>query len=39
VRVDRALGAPYAAAYVDGVMRVNPAFLYLAAAAGDAPSP
>lgn len=33
VRVDRALGAPYAAAYVDGVLRINPAFVYLAAAA------
>ena len=33
VRVDRALGAPYAAAYVDGVLRINPAFVSLAAAA------
>ena len=33
VRVERASGVPYAAAYVDGVLRINPAFLYLAAAA------
>lgn len=33
VRVDRAPGAPYAAAYIDGVLRVNPSFLYLAATA------
>ncbi len=32
VRVDRVMGAPYAAAYVDGVLRVNPSFLYLASA-------
>ncbi|MFZ5472087.1 MAG: hypothetical protein ACOZIN_21870 [Myxococcota bacterium] len=32
VSVDRATGAPYAAAYVDGTLRVNPAFVYLAAA-------
>jgi len=31
VQVDRASGAPYAAAYVDGILRVNPSFLYLAA--------
>jgi hypothetical protein len=30
--VERAPGAPYAAAFVDGVLRVNPAFLYMAAA-------
>jgi hypothetical protein len=36
VQVDRASGAPYAAAYVDGILRVNPAFLYMASAAGSA---
>jgi hypothetical protein len=34
ILVDRAEGAPYAVAYVDGVLRVNPAFLYMAAAVG-----
>jgi hypothetical protein len=34
ILVDRAEGAPYAVAYVDGVLRVNPAFLYMAAAMG-----
>ena len=33
VQVARAPGAPYAAAYMDGILRVNPAFLYLATAA------
>ena len=37
VQVDRAAGAPYAAAYVDGILRINPAFLYLAAR-GDGPA-
>jgi hypothetical protein len=32
VQVERASGAPYAVAYVDGILRINPAFLYLAAA-------
>ncbi len=32
VRVDRAAGAPYAAAWVDGILKVNPSFVYLAAA-------
>ncbi len=32
VQIDRASNAPYAVAYVDGILRVNPAFLYLAAA-------
>jgi hypothetical protein len=32
VRVDRVAGAPYAAAYMDGVLRVNPAFVYMATA-------
>lgn len=32
VQVERATGAPYAAAYVDGILRINPSFLYLAAA-------
>jgi hypothetical protein len=36
VQVDRASGAPYAVAYVDGILRINPAFLYLAAASGPA---
>lgn len=39
IRVERAEGAPYAAAYVDGVLRINPSFLYLAAAAGPASAP
>lgn len=34
VEVDRAVGAPYAAAYVDGILRVNPSLLYLAASVG-----
>ncbi len=33
VLVIRAAGAPYAAAWMDGVLRINPAFVYLAAAA------
>lgn len=36
VQVDRAQGAPYAVAYVDGILRINPAFLYLAASYGPA---
>ena len=32
VVVMRASGAPYAAAYMDGVLRINPAFVYMAAA-------
>lgn len=39
VQVDRAAGAPYAVAYVDGILRINPAFLYLAAAYGPASMP
>jgi hypothetical protein len=39
VEVDRAPGAPYAAAYVDGILRINPSFLYLAAAFGPASTP
>lgn len=39
VQVDRAVGAPYAVAYVDGILRINPAFLYLAAAYGPASLP
>lgn len=31
VIVTRAAGAPYAAAWTDGVLRINPAFVYLAA--------
>jgi hypothetical protein len=34
ILVDRAEGAPYAVAYVDGVLRVNPVFLYMVAAIG-----
>ncbi|HVE81393.1 MAG TPA: hypothetical protein VND93_01040 [Myxococcales bacterium] len=34
VDVDRATGAPYAAAYVDGILRLNPSLLYLAASVG-----
>ncbi|MBK7861826.1 MAG: hypothetical protein IPJ65_25060 [Archangiaceae bacterium] len=30
--VERAAGAPWAAAYVDGILRVNPSFVYMAAA-------
>jgi hypothetical protein len=37
IEVDRAPGAPYAVAYTDGILRVNPAFVYMAAAQG-APS-
>lgn len=33
VLVERASGAPYAAAYVDGTLRINPAFITLAASA------
>jgi len=36
LRVERAAGAPYAAAYAESVLRVNPALLYLAAAPADA---
>lgn len=36
IQVDRASGAPYAVAYVDGILRVNPSFLYLAASASPA---
>lgn len=32
VLVERAAGAPYAAAYLDGILRVNPSFVYMAAA-------
>lgn len=36
VQLERVPGAPYAVAYVDGILRINPAFLYLAAASGPA---
>ena len=36
LRVERATGAPYAAAYVEGILRLNPSLLYLAAAPADA---
>lgn len=41
IQVDRATSAPYAVAYVDGILRINPAFLYLVAAtpAGGAGQP
>lgn len=39
VLVDRASGAPYAAAYVDGILRINPAFVYMAASVLPAPAP
>ena len=35
LRVERAASAPYAAAYAEGVLRLNPALLYLAAAHAD----
>jgi hypothetical protein len=35
LRVERASGAPYAAAYVEGILRLNPSLLYLAAAPAD----
>ncbi len=34
IQVDRAPSAPYAAAYVDGILRINPSFLYLVASTG-----
>lgn len=34
VQVERAAGAPYAAAWLDGILRLNPALLYLASAQG-----
>ncbi|HLT29409.1 MAG TPA: hypothetical protein VK013_05170 [Myxococcaceae bacterium] len=34
VVVERAVGAPYAAAWIDGILRLNPALLYLASAPG-----
>src|SRR5690606_20303473 len=34
VIVERAVGAPYAAAWIDGILRLNPALLYLASAPG-----
>ena len=37
ISVDRAAGAPYAAAWADGVLRLNPAFLYMAASSAPAP--
>lgn len=35
VQLDRATGAPYAAAWVDGALRLNPAFVLLAASTVD----
>lgn len=37
VQVDRTPGAPYAAAYMDGLLRINPALLYLAASGFPSP--
>lgn len=37
--VERAPGAAYAAAYADGMLRINPSFLYLAASVGPASVP
>jgi hypothetical protein len=34
LRIDRADGVPYAAAYADGVLRLNPVLLYLVASEG-----
>ena len=39
IAVDRATGAPYAAAYVDGILRINPSFLYLAASFAPSSAP
>lgn len=39
IQVERWTGAPYAAAYVNGVLRVNPSFVYLAAASVGPSSP
>jgi hypothetical protein len=36
LRVERAASVPYAAAYADGVLRLNPSLLYLAAAGPEA---
>lgn len=36
VLVERAPGAPYAAAWLDGILRINPVLLYLATAPGAA---
>jgi len=36
LRVERASGVPYAAAYADGLLRINPNLLYLAAAPPEA---
>lgn len=38
VLVIRAPGAPYAAAWIDGALRINPAFVYMAAAPVTAPA-
>ncbi len=38
VEVHRTPGAPYAAAYMDGVLQLNPAFIYLATSAVSASS-
>jgi hypothetical protein len=41
ILVERASGAPWAAAWVDGILRINPSFLYLVGSVGltSAPNP
>ena len=39
VTVSRAAGAPYAAAWLDGTLRINPAFVYMASAPAPQPAP
>lgn len=39
VTVSRAAGAPYAAAWLDGTLRINPAFVYMASAPAPLPAP
>jgi ABC-type sugar transport system substrate-binding protein len=39
VTVSRAAGAPYAAAWLDGTLRINPAFVYMASAPSPLPAP
>lgn len=39
IEIDRAPGAPYAVAYANGILRVNPSFVYVAASLGIASAP
>ncbi len=39
VTVSRAAGAPYAAAWLDGTLRINPAFVYMASAPAPTAAP